>query len=318
MISHRQPGSWVLGDSGGFQIGTGALTGFEAPTADEVAALWRRSSYREDILRWFELNCDYAMTLDMPLWVTLAKYAESPFHKCSVELLTDLTVENLRYFADHRGEYSHCNFLNVLQGLTDEQDDYWYERVRGFDFKGWANGGAVAGELDLGRVLKRLLMLRDEKLLGGRRVWLHVLGLGQLDWAVALTGIQRAIQRNVSGGFTVSYDTASPTLAARVYQTVYGPPMLTRDLKSWKVPTSKFPTGYAAAVRDAAKPFPPGSTLSSVLTLGDMNPYKGKYVVRRFDEFSHNALTSHNTYVLLAAVQSANRAAFGRGPLPRP
>src|SRR5215207_3074214 len=36
MISHRQPGSWVLGDSGGFQIGTGALKGFEATTAEQV------------------------------------------------------------------------------------------------------------------------------------------------------------------------------------------------------------------------------------------------------------------------------------------
>jgi hypothetical protein len=88
-------------------------------------------------------------------------------------------------------------------------------------------------------------------------------------------------------------------------------------LKSWKVPKSRFPTGYAAAVRDAVNPFPPGSPLSSVLTLGDMNPHKGKYTVRRFDEFSHNALTSHNTYVLLAAVGAANRAAFGRGPLPQ-
>jgi hypothetical protein len=135
IVSHRQPGSWVLGDSGGFQIGTGALKESKQATGpDHAAALWRRSTYREAVLRWFELNCDYAMTLDMPLWVRLAKYAESPFHKCSVELLTDLTVENLRYFADHRGEDGPCSVLNVLQGLTDEQDDYWYERVRDFDF----------------------------------------------------------------------------------------------------------------------------------------------------------------------------------------
>lgn len=294
-----------------------AIKGVDAPTAEEVTALWRTDTYKERLLRWFELNCDYAMTLDMPLWVKVPKYADSPFHKCSVELLTDLTVENLQYFADHRGEYDHCNFLNVLQGRTEAEEDYWYGRVRDFDFEGWAIGGSVAGELDLGRVLKRLLVLRDEKLLGGRRDWLHFLGLGQLNWAVALTAIRRAIRGNVGGAFGISFDTASPTMAARVYQNVYGTPTLTAHVKSWKVTTARFPTSYAAAVRDAADPFPPGSPLSSVVTLGDMNPHKGKYTVRRFDDFSHNALTSHKTYVLLAAVRAANHAAFGRGPLPQ-
>jgi hypothetical protein len=35
------------------------------------------------------------MTLDMPMWVKLPKYKTSPFHNCGIELLTELTVENL-------------------------------------------------------------------------------------------------------------------------------------------------------------------------------------------------------------------------------
>ena len=44
-----------------------------------------------------------------------------------------------------------------------------------------------------------------------------------------------------------------------------------------------------------AKPFLAGSPLSSVLKLGDMGLPKGKYEIRRFNEFAHTALTSHNT-----------------------
>jgi len=316
MISHRQPGSWVLGDSGGFQIGTGALKGFEAPSPEEVMRLWRGSDYREKLLQWCESNCDYAMTLDLPLWVKVPAYAHTPFHSLSVEQLTDLTVENLRYFSDHR-ENRHCNFLNVLQGLDAKQDDYWYGRVKDFDFEGWAIGGSVAGELDLNRVLKRLLVMRDDKLLGRRRTWLHVLGMSQLTWAAALTAIQRAIQGSVSGPFMVSFDTATPTLSARIYQRVYGPTALTKDIKSWKIPTTRFPMHYGAAVLHVDKPFPAGSPLSSVLRLGDMGLAKGKYEVRRFNEFAHTVLTSHNTYALLAGVRAANRAAFESGPLPQ-
>ena len=79
--------------------------------------------------------------------------------------------------------------------------------------------------------------------------------MSELKWAVALTAIQRAIQRSVSGAFTVSFDTASPTLLARKYQVVYGPTALSDDIRSWKIPKTRFPMHYAAAALQADKPF---------------------------------------------------------------
>jgi hypothetical protein len=57
--------------------------------------------------------------------------------------------------------------------------------------------------------------------------------------------------------------------------------------------------------------------LSSVLTLGDMNPKKSKFAAQTFDPFSFSALANHNTYVLLTACIGANKTAFGRGPIPQ-
>ena len=168
-------------------------------------------------------------------------------------------------------------------------------------------------------MLKRLLVLRDDKLLGGRRIWLHVLGIGPTYLGGRADGDPAGDTGNVSGplhgvlrhrvahasGAHLS-DRLWPNRTYPGHEVVESPDDARFPMELWR---------SSACMLD--KPFPAGSPLSSVLTLGDMNPLQGKYVVRRFNEFSHNALTSHNTYALLAAVRSANRAAFGRGPLPQ-
>jgi hypothetical protein len=92
----------VLGDSGGFQIGKGTLKGTEhfkkAKTADEVCELWRDSGdVRQRIVRWLDAHSDYAMTIDMPLWAREPANAKTPFHKCTVQQLIDLSLDNLEY-----------------------------------------------------------------------------------------------------------------------------------------------------------------------------------------------------------------------------
>jgi hypothetical protein len=125
-ITQRNPkSSWVMGDSGGYQVATGALKdlgGWSALSRDTdvIAGLWRRSDVKARVLNWLYAHCDYAMTLDMPLWVKLPKYSQSPFHHCSLALLTELTVENLRYIGDRRGVIGKCRFLNVIQGNNEQ------------------------------------------------------------------------------------------------------------------------------------------------------------------------------------------------------
>lgn len=107
IVSTRSKNTVVIGDSGGYQIGTGALPAIKGWTdfknkPDAVYRKWMRErSIRDTILRWLDRYCDYAMTLDMPLWILTEKKkaAASPFGKLSAQQLIELSVENLRYFA---------------------------------------------------------------------------------------------------------------------------------------------------------------------------------------------------------------------------
>ena len=89
----------VIGDSGGYQIGTGKLPAVadwtkDAKQADVIYNRWlNQRSIRDRVLRWLDRYSDYAMTLDMPLWIlneTKAKKS-SPFAKLSAQQLIDLS-----------------------------------------------------------------------------------------------------------------------------------------------------------------------------------------------------------------------------------
>jgi hypothetical protein len=319
-ITSRNPNSSiVVGDSGGYQVATGALRGMKGweRHPDRICELWTHSEIRADMLRWLDLHCDYAMTLDVPLWLKSEQFAGTPFYKCTVEQITDLTVENLCYFDKHRGAVGQCKFLNVIQGRTEEEEEYWYSRVRDFDFEGWALGGSAGRRFDINRVLRRILLLRDERMLGDGRHWLHVLGLSQITWAVALTAMQRGIQRSCGTPFTIAFDTSSPLLWAGKIQRYALPPNLTSGASTWRISLVPFPVGFAAANSRAHEQFPSGSPLSSRLKLGDVNPNKSPYCAQTLSPFGQTALCNHNLYILLRATIDANDIAFRRKAAPQ-
>jgi hypothetical protein len=315
-ITRRNPKtSIVVGDSGGYQVGSGALketktwAGYAKRTG-EIVRLWNASAVKDEILNWLDAHCDYAMTLDMPLWARSEQFKTSPFHHCSVEELTEMTVENLKFIEKRRGRGGQCKFLNVLQGNDEEEEEHWYRKIHAFDFEGWAFGTKISWASGVRRLLRRILLMRDEGMLGGRKEWLHLLGVSQLIWAVALTAIQRGIQKNVGTTFTVSFDSSTPFLIAGKYQKYALPPTLTPDMASWTFQSRPFPVGYFAATGEANNPFPSGSPIARLLTVGDMNPKKSPYDAYTFGKFSSFILGNHNAYVYLRAFVEANEAAY--------
>jgi hypothetical protein len=166
-------------------------------------------------------------------------------------------------------------------------------------------------------MLKRLLLMRDERMLEGRKQWLHILGLSQLTWAVALTAIQRAIQQTAGKAFTVSFDSSTPFLWAGKYQTYPVPPLLTKDIRTWRFTNKPIPLGYAAATKNAHKPIPTGSPLSRLLSLGDINPEKSPYAARTISDFGSHAFGNHNAYVFIRSFIDANKAVFRRNEAPQ-
>jgi len=189
--------SWLLGDSGGFQIGKGKWEGD-----------WRKGSgcpqaqkKREGVLKWMDAFMDYGMILDIPAWVSRSPEGASASKISSYQEAVEGTQQNNEYFIKNRN--GNCKFLNVLQGENFAQADDWYAQMKHFSdpkvypdahFNGWAMGGQNMCDLHL--ALKRVVELRFDGLLEqGKQDLMHFLGTSKLEWALVLTDIQRAVRK---------------------------------------------------------------------------------------------------------------------------
>jgi hypothetical protein len=324
-IAHRHQKTVVMGDSGGYQIATGALREMAPATElrkqpDAVMELWRASDVRDRIIRWLDAHCTLAATIDMPIWVRHAKHEASPFHYFSEAQLIQATVENLDYIQRHRDTQTGCKFLNVLQGFSptgDLQDsiqseDRWFDAVKAYPFEGWAFGSDVGWRGGLYRVMRRLLVMRDSGLLNPPRSWFHMLGLSQPVWAVCLTAMQRGIRATVNPEFRISFDSASPYLLAGRYNQYAIMPQYGADLRNWAIRSEALPSGYAVANAVATEPFPGSSPIAKRFTLQELNPRKDDgFAKRTTDALTDEVIINHNVYVYVNAMIAANEAVFG-------
>ena len=219
MVRNREPGTLMLGDSGGFQIAKGLWEGDWRANSGCPKAQKRR----EAVLKWLDGIADYGMTLDIPTWVIHDKKASKA---CGISTLPEAvaaTKYNNEYFMKHRRGVKNggVKILNVLQGANHPDADKWYEIMKDYcdpkkypdtHFNGWSMGGQNMCDIHL--VLRRLVALRHDGLLQeGIHDWMHFLGTSKLEWAVLLTDIQRAVRKYVNPAFTISFDCASPFLA---------------------------------------------------------------------------------------------------------
>ena len=76
MIRERdRENSWLLGDSGGFQIGKGVWEGdWKDPNCPKA------QKKREQVLAWMDAYMDYGMILDIPAWVFHTSRCKSNRH----------------------------------------------------------------------------------------------------------------------------------------------------------------------------------------------------------------------------------------------
>lgn len=304
----------ILGDSGGFQIGKGTLRGTEhlkkAKTSAEVCELWRQSGdIRKWILQWLEANSDYAMTIDMPLWAKFESNSKTPFHKCSVQELIDLSIGNLDYIK--RNSRGKTKWLNVLQGTTPKDSKQWWDAVKGYRMGGWALAGNVGWRGGLQNVLQYVLTMRDDNAFDKGQDWMHVLGVSQPTWAVLLTAIQRAIRQHCDNEiFRVSYDSASPFQAGGRYQKVVRYPKFTKDVASWAMTMHEAPVNPIYANTGSDYHFPYSSPIGDLLTLNHLNIRGGEFQRGAYDTVSNHLLTNHNVWVYVRGFLEANELAF--------
>jgi hypothetical protein len=327
MVRNRDPGSTILGDSGGFQIAKGVWEGD-----------WRAGSgcpkaqkHRETALSWLDGIADYAMVLDIPSFVINEK---NGYKSCisTLEEAADATKYNNEYFMKHRKGIKNggTKFLNVLQGGNHNHADEWYEMMKGYcdpaqypdtHFNGWAMGGQNMCDIEL--VLKRLVELRFDGLLEqGKHDWMHFLGTSKLEWAVLLTDIKRAVRKYHNPDFDVSFDCASPFLATANGQIYIQTE--TEDRKKWtyRMTSSADDKKYAqdtrlykdAVIQDGilkvfeSSPIIDQVKLNEICIYGpnDRNKF-GQVNKTSWDSFSYGIMMGHNVWHHVNAVQEANR-----------
>ncbi len=307
----------LIGDSGGFQIATGVIkldwTTVMTPAGDKL---------REEILRYLEHTADWSMTLDVPAFAALPPLSEktglTKFSDC-----LDVTEYNLHYFMKHRVP-GKTKFLNVLSGSDNANSKEWYEAVKVFSqpdvveamgytrdrtLEGWAFAGINMKNMKT--VLERLLNLRDDGLLENKD-WIHFLGIGRLDWACYLTSIERVLKKHCNPNINISFDAASPFVAAGGYALSYNynkfnPDQLTyamgRGIDDKGLKGTKYAMPYQGPIMERLT-----TGDMCVMGPGDLNKH-GKEGKTSWDTTTYALVMAHNVYNHIHAVQETNRLA---------
>lgn len=292
--------TFILGDSGGFQIIKGVIQcdwpNFK--TNDDL---------RHTILNWLEYTADYSMILDIPTLAAEPGFRERTGVKNYNECL-DYTDFNVEWFK--RNRKGQTKYLNVMQGRNWAEAEHWYENMKHHDLDGFAMGGSSKNDINI--ILRTLLKMRDDKQLEqGKRDMLHYLGISKLEWACAYTAIKRALRETVNPDIEVMFDCASPFIATAKGQ------LYTQHVHR----NDKFGYVMESAVDDkrlagSQLPFPWSSPIGERMVMGDICHYAPGMLNKihkegktSWDSFSYFLQMGHNVYQHIESVQRANALA---------
>ena len=332
MVRNRdRENTWILGDSGGFQIGKGVWEGdWKDPNCPKA------QKKRDGVLKWMDAYMDYGMILDIPAWVCRSPRGREATNINSYMEAVQGTYINNDYWIRNRN--GNCKFLNVLQGENHAEADDWYDRMKKYcdpkqysdaHFNGWAMGGQNMCDIHL--VLKRLVALRyDGFLERGIHDVMHFLGTSKLEWATLLTDVQRAIRKHHNEDFTATFDCASPFLATANGQIYIQTEIEDRTKWVYRMVPSVDNKKYAgdtrlfgqATVQDGIFKNFTDSPITAELKVNDVCHYApgmlnkiGKEGKTSWDSFSYAIQMGHNVWSHINAVQEANRC-YDAGVVP--
>lgn len=332
MIRTRSKDSFVLGDSGGFQIAKGVWEGdWRAGSGCPLA-----QKKRVQVLDWMENYMNYGMTLDIPGWVWRTPKGRNATKIESYDQAVAASKYNFEYWMKHRR--GNCKFLTVLQGDDHTQADQWYEEMKKYSdpkhfpndhFNGWAMGSQ--NKCDIHLILKRLVvMIYDGLLEEGVQDWIHYLGTSKLEWAMMFTDIQRAIRKHHNPKLSISFDCASPFLATANGQVYWQNNLEDKGRWSYQmikcIDDKKYSKDHRmfrdVAVNDGyfkefiSSPIIDRMEINDVCHYGkgDLNKI-GKEGRTSWDSFAYALLMGHNVYAHIKSVQDGNER-YDQGIIP--
>ena len=315
----------IVGDSSGFQLATGVI---KMDWANIKGAAGDK--FREEILRYLEHTSDWSMTLDVPAFAAVAPYsARTGLTKFEDTL--DISVHNLHYFMKHRVPGA-TKFLNVCSGSTPDNSKLWYDTIKHFSIpssvkemgftedrtlEGWAFAGINMKHMPT--VLHRMLDLIEDDLISTKD-WIHFLGIGRLKWACYLTSIKRQLQRHYNPNINVSFDAASPFVAAGGYALSYNYNYFTPNKLTYSMSKSVDNKDMKGSQLEMPHQGPIMERLvaGDICYLGPNDPNKnGKVGKTSWDTLSYLFIMAHNVYNHIQAVQETLRLAdieYARNP----
>lgn len=340
-IAYKSGGTVIVGDSGGFQFGkgTGEIKAWSSlGSGGLVAKKWRERGIVEEIVDWIEQYATAGLSLDLPLWSARPTNQGSPFSLCDEVALREMSMEHVQYLLDRKqaGRLSK-KYLNVLQGEEEADEETWYQEARKYKLDGWSLAGRVGTDGGPYRIVRRLLRLRDDKLLERGADWVHLLKQTQPRWAPFLTALQRGLQKSLGREeFKITFDSSTPYQEAGARERYAERPALGQSVADWRFKFHKFPTSYgyanstvsmalahgqcgsakcAVCVRGKAHlPAPMDSPIAQKLSVQDLLIRKGSFATRHGDALFDETLINHNVYVVVEGLIRANEAIFSAKP----
>ena len=337
IIRKREEGTFMLGDSGGFQILKG-----QWPADWKNPNCSRAMIKRKAVLNWMDTYMDYGMCLDIPSQ-SLQTYDMKDKNGVSlhgiqtIEQAITATHINNEYFIQNRN--GKCKFLNVLQGLDHKQSDAWYEEMKKYCdpniypnnyFNGWAFGGQ--NKIDIHLTLKRLVhIIHDGLLEEGKHDLIHCLGTSILEYAVIFTDIQKAIRKYHNPNLQITFDCASPFFSAAKGLAYFNNSIEHGKKWTYSMEKTAEDKDYAtdnrnfsdAVLADGIHKVFTNSPVTDKLLIRDLC-YRGQGFIGQhgketktsWDTLSYTLLQAHNVYQHMTAVQEAN-AKYEQGILPK-
>jgi len=338
IIRDREQGTFMLGDSGGFQI-----LKCQWPADWKDPNCTRAMKKRKAVLNWMDTYMDYGMCLDIPSQSLTTYHIQDPKTKTSahgistIEEAITATHINNEYFINNRN--GKCKFLNVLQGRNHTQSDDWYEEMKKYcdpniypdnHFNGWAFGGQ--NKIDIHLMLRRLVdIIYDGLLQEGKHDLIHCLGTSILEYAVLFSDIQRAIRKYHNPKLQITFDCASPFFSAAKGLAYFNTSIEHNKKWSYSMEKTAENKSYAtdgrkfrdAVLQDDIHNMFTDSPITDRMLIKDLCfrgqgfiGQHGKETKTSWDTLSYTLLQSHNVYQHISAVQEANRQ-YDLGIIPK-
>lgn len=205
---NRDANSYVLGDSGGYQI---------LRATDDWVMDWKYRPFAEircdELMDWYSKNCDEGIILDVPTG-TVDQDAQPSINTWDDCL--EVTLANAEYMFAIRGDFPLLNVVQVSHNTT--KIDEWIDAVSRYPLQGWAIGGKTK---KLYHELYIMLKLKELGLLEPPQDRIHVLGMGKVDnfWAYEVIAKYLNVRK-------LTCDTATASINTSLYKSYIVPDYL--------------------------------------------------------------------------------------------